>query len=256
MNKIVWFVLALVLIAGCIEIEDAAKDTLNETLNIDFGEPQAKEEPAPVQVSAKPDLTISTIYWSTLYPEPGDSDELNFKVQNKGNVSVAGFNYKINLVKEESKWKEETYISNRTLNPGDEAKLEEGFVFNETGRFKAEVYIDWDNSIPESDEMNNHKEATSITVEEAYVPEEDEEQDSESDEGLNKTENRDWCEDTDNGIKYYEKGRCTDNGPFTLGMDDYCKDKFTLIELYCTNSTQRCRFAEPYECYCKNGACV
>lgn len=254
MNKLLLLLLVVIFISGCIEIEGGKKDSPDEekiNVTFDLDEKETEEEPEPVSGDGKADLEITHIYWSTLFPDLNEEDELNVRVINNGNVSVNGFSYKITLFKEDV-WKEETFDYDETLGPGNKARFSQVYSFDEAGKYKAEVYLDWDNSIKESEELNNYKQTPTITVSEEQASDTTEE----SDEEINITLGANKCLDSDDGINYFEKGRCVDDGPFELGMDDYCKDKFTLVELYCTNKTLRCRFAEPYECYCKSGACV
>ncbi|MBW2980899.1 hypothetical protein KY360_05780 [Candidatus Woesearchaeota archaeon] len=255
MSKTLIFLFISILLTGCIVIEENIEenDTSREDLNLTFDlEAEETEEPETVgEVLNRPDMEITTIYWSTLFPDTNESVDLGVKVANKGNTSVDGFNYKITLFKDNDKWKEQNYEHEGVLERDDTTKITKTFSFDKPGQFKAEAYIDWDNSIKELDELNNYKQTSPLTVSEST-----EEESEEESEEINVTLGGNKCVDSDDGINYHEKGRCVDDGPFILGMNDYCETKFSLVELYCTNTTQRCRFAEAYRCYCKNGACV
>ncbi|MBW2984152.1 hypothetical protein KY361_03500 [Candidatus Woesearchaeota archaeon] len=259
MSKLLVLLCIFVLLAGCIVIKDDEEEnkTTRPEINLSFDlEEEETEEPEPIEESAtKPDLEITQLIWGTLFPKVNENNRLIIKVVNNGNASVDEFNYKVTLFKGYDAWKEVTFVYEDVLEPGNITKITEMFAFDETGQFKAEVYLDWDNSIKEQGELNNYKTSSVITVSEPG-PEESENESEETSEGENVTLGTKNCVDSDGGINYNVKGRCVDDGPFILGMDDYCESNFELIELYCTNRTQRCRFAEPYECYCKNGACV
>ncbi len=254
MNKALIFLFITILLTGCIVIEeDEGENVTGKGINLSFDLEEETEEPETVgEVLNRPDLEITNIYWSTLFPDTNESVDLGIKIINKGNTSVDGFNYKITLFKAYDTWKEETYDYEGILERDDTTKITKTFSFDQAGQFKAEAYIDWDNSIKELDELNNYKQASPLTVSEST----EEETEEEGSEEINATLGENKCVDSDDGINYHEKGRCVDDGPFILGMNDYCETKFSLVELYCTNTTQRCRFAEPYRCYCKNGACV
>ncbi|MFC1705056.1 CARDB domain-containing protein [Nanoarchaeota archaeon] len=255
MNKLLVSLLAIVLLVGCITIEkDAGNITIEEEVNISL---DLDEEPQ--ENSEKPDLMMTNIYWSTLFPKLNEYDDLTVKVMNRGDSSVSGFEYKITLFNEGEEWSEQIYTYEDALGPNNSTKITKGFSFNSSGKYSAEVYLDWDNSIKELDEINNYRQTGSITVSEIEADDggsDDTDDSQDTTEDVNVTLGEEKCVDTDDGLNYYEKGRCVDDGPFILGMDDYCKDNFHLVELYCTNRTLRCRFAEPYECYCKKGACV
>jgi hypothetical protein len=248
MNKLI-ILLGLVVLSGCITITEKAENATLDKINLTFDEKPKNE--TVEDVIARPDLEIDTLFWNTLFPDSGQSSELTIKVINTGEDTVEGFNYQITLFKGLDIWREENHESNDTIAPGETTRVKETFTFYEAGKFKAEVYLDWDNSIKEQNELNNYKSTPEITVAEgSEQPSEDEPEEGEVDLGDNK------CVDSDDGVNYQIRGSCVDDGPFILGMSDYCENNRQLIELYCTNTTQRCRFAEPYECYCKNGACV
>ena len=253
MSKALTFLFITILLTGCIVIEEEeGENVTGKGINLSFD--LEEETETTEDIPTKPDLEITNIYWSTLFPDANESVDLGVKAINNGNTSVNGFNYKITIFKDQYELKEETYEYEGVLERDDTVKITKTFSFDESGQFKAEVYIDWDNSIKELDELNNYKQTSPLTVSESTEEESDE--DEEESEEINVTLGENKCVDSDGGINYHEKGRCVDNGPFILGMDDYCENNFSLVELYCTNETQRCRFAEPYRCYCKNGACV
>jgi hypothetical protein len=246
MNK-AFILLCAVLLSGCVVITEKAENSTLDKINLSFGE--EAENTAVSDVLSRPDLEIDTLFWNTLFPDAGESSELTIKVINTGNGSISGFNYKVTLFKGLDIWREDNHESNATIASGETAREKKTLTFYEEGKYKAEVYLDWDNSIKEQNELNNYKATPEITVSDASE-QEDEEETEEDILGDNK------CVDSDDGVNYQVKGRCVDDGPFILGMSDYCENNRELIELYCTNTTQRCRFAEPYECYCRNGACV
>lgn len=263
MNKVLILLCTLILLNGCIVIEDEEENKttlpdINVTFDLDDEETEEPETEKD-EGTIKPDLEIIQIFWATLFPDVGESDRLIFKVINNGNVSVDGFNYKVILFKEYDSWKEETFEHEDVLGPEKSVTIRQDFMFNETGQFRADVTVDWDNSIKESEELNNFKTSSIMTVSD---PDPGDEEEEESDDDTNETQEPELtkinkCVDSDDGINYNVKGRCMDDGPFILGMSDFCEHNFKLIELYCTNRTiPRCKFAEPYECYCKDGACV
>ena len=108
MNKTLIFLSIVILLSGCIVIEEAAEnETSQEDVNVTFDLEEETETSG--ETANEPDLKITKIYWSTLFPDINQNDELNIRIMNRGDVSVNGFDYKITLFKGSDTWKEESY---------------------------------------------------------------------------------------------------------------------------------------------------
>jgi hypothetical protein len=62
-----------------------------------------------------------------------------------------------------------------------------------------------------------------------------------------------YCTDTDNGLTYNTKGKCTDNLMYKDGFNDFCTSSTKLVEIYCSND--ECAQQE-HNCNCAEGRCV
>ena len=240
------------------DVEDDASDAVSE-------EDQAEQDPVPEEhtdetetegVETKADLAVTNFFLSTLYPEPNEMFEVNFKIKNRGIESIEDFDYTIKIMKGTDVKKIEYGIYQEELDSGETSdRISEVFSV-EAGDYDVVITLDPSNDFIEDDEDNNVDEM-SIAVQnpgtssgsDVYTNPGTPSDDSSDDDDQQTASST--CVDTDNGKVYDEKGTCIDD--FGNNVDDVCLDINEVWEWYCKDN--RCR-PESHTCYCENGICI
>jgi len=213
-------------------------------------EPVNVSKPISETAKTNADLQLRSAYWSTIYPEKGAPVDLKISVDNVGTEAVSGFAYNVKILKDGVMWKDETYMYENELPANDSTKLIKRYTFTDTGKYKAEVYLDRDNLLGERKRLNNAAISSELTV---VTPASTTMIASTS--GSSTTSNSGSCIDTDDGADEFKKGEC-DDGVSVFGINDYCKNSATLVEFSC-GTDGLCK-TEDIECDngCENGVCA
>ncbi len=200
--------------------------------------------------SSNKDLKLKSIMASTVYPKQYEDFEISFTVENPGKEKIDKFEYSLKITKQgvsgETLAKSSFEESTEAIPAGGKIKIRKEYSLSDLGAYSIEIKLDPDNKIKEKDEANN-KAVADITV---IKPTGSTANNSDNEGPAPKPSGT--CVDTDGGKVYTKKGKCTDQGMYIAGFNDFCTSDTKIIELYCKEG--EC-VQEEHSCVCEEGAC-
>ncbi len=214
---------------------------VNTTKNISAEKKPAA--PAAADSSSKKDLKLVNILASTIYPQPNELFDVTANVQNPGQEKIDSFEYLINIMKGGALEKTQRGEGGE-LPAGGKIKIKNEFSLSSKGEYVIEVILDPGNKVKEFNEANNNNTFTINVVAPSNTTTHANEVAAPVSSGA--------CTDTDGGLIYTAKGKCTDQGAYSAGFNDFCSSSTELVEMYCKNGV--CAQTNHY-CSCSEGAC-
>lgn len=200
--------------------------------------------------SSNKDLKLRSILSSTMYPKQYVDFEISFNAENPGKEKIDKFEYSIKITKQgvsgETIIKSDSEESTESIPAGGKIKIRKEYSLSDIGTYSIEVNLDPNNKIKEKDETNNRA-VTDVTV----VKQTGSATNTSANE-LPAPKPSGNCVDTDGGKIYTKKGKCTDQGSYIAGLNDFCISATKIIELYCKEG--EC-VQEEHNCVCAEGAC-